>query len=431
MVLKKLGLRPAAVSNQVVQRDRHAQFICSLAQLGATLEKIAINLRTMQRTELGEVQEPFAPGQKGSSAMPHKKNPILLERISGLARVLRGYAVTALENVALWDERDISHSGAERVILPDACILLDYMLYKLTGVIANLEVRADRMERNIYMTKGLIFSQRVLLALTEGGMSREAAYAVVQRNAMRCWQDGTPLLDVLLADRDVRAVLPAPQISALFTLEPYLAHVEEIFERVGLTTPAKPAQAQAQAAEDAQRRSRGRRGGRAVQAKRAKSATPGSAANDSGAFQNISERPSEWYESAAVRGKQAPAPIDTPDETLGESDHQRDARQKRGAKRQAGAAASRSRSRKPAEEAPHETAAVEAPAPPPPSPPPPPPPAPAPSEPELLPPPPGEEQDAGEAAGDDAAKKRRRGTRGGRGRKKAGDTPPAEEQGPA
>lgn len=410
-VLKKLGLRPAPVSNQVVQRDRHAQFICSLAQLGATLEKIALNLRTMQRTELGEVQEPFAPGQKGSSAMPHKKNPILLERISGLARVLRGYAVTALENVALWDERDISHSGAERVILPDACILLDYMLAKLAGVIEKLEVRADRMERNIYMTKGLIFSQRVLLALTEGGMSREAAYAIVQRNAMRCWQDGTPLLDVLLADRDVRAVLPAPQISALFTLEPYLAHVEEIFARVGLTTPAKPAPAPA--AEDAQRRSRGRRGGRAVQAKRAKAATPGMPQSDSGAFQNISERPSEWYESASVRGKQAPPPIDTPDETLGESDHQRDARQKRGAKRQASATASRSRRAKPAavETAAPAVAELLEPAP----------------VAEAAPLPPTPSVEPGEVLPEDAAKKRRRGTRGGRGRKKAGDTPPAEE----
>jgi adenylosuccinate lyase len=415
VVLKKLGLRPAAVSNQVVQRDRHAQFICALAMLGATMEKIALNLRTMQRTELGEVQEPFAPGQKGSSAMPHKKNPILLERVTGLARVLRGYAVTALENVALWDERDISHSGAERVILPDACILLDYMLAKLTGVIANLEIRADRMERNIYMTKGLIFSQRVLLALTEGGMSREAAYAVVQRNAMRCWQDGTPLLDVLLADRDVRAVLPAPQISALFTLEPYMAHVEEIFARVGLATPAKPVAVELE--EDNQRRSRGRRGGRAVQGKRTKASTPGRPGSDSGAFQNISERPSEWYESASVRGKQAPPPIDTPDETLGESDHQRDARQKRGAKRQAGAVASRSRSRKPAaDEAP--AASVEPlVAAPPPLPP---------VEASPMPAPPSDEQ--GDAPAEDAAKKRRRGTRGGRGRKKAGDTPPAEEQ---
>jgi adenylosuccinate lyase len=335
-VLKKLGLRPAPVSNQVVQRDRHAQFVCALALLGATLEKIAINLRTMQRTEIGEAQEPFAAGQKGSSAMPHKKNPILLERVTGLARVLRGYAVTALENVALWDERDISHSGAERVILPDACILMDYMLAKLKGVIESLEVHAERMERNIYMTKGLIFSQRVLLALAQAGMSREAAYAIVQHAAMRCWQDGMPLLDVLLADREVRAVLPAPQISALFTLEPYLAHAEEIFERVGLTTPAKPA-ATAHT-EEAQRRSRGRRGGRAVQAKRAKSATPGLPLSDGGAVQNISERPSEWYETASVRGKQLPPPIDQVDETLGESDHQRDARQKRGAKRQAGAA---------------------------------------------------------------------------------------------
>jgi adenylosuccinate lyase len=326
-VLKQLGLQPAPVSNQVVQRDRHAQFVCALALLGATLEKMAINLRTLQRTEIGEAQEPFTAGQKGSSAMPHKMNPVLLERIAGLARVLRGYAVTALENVALWDERDISHSGAERVILPDACALADYMLSKMQGVIENLVVRPERMERNIYLTKGLIFSQRVLLALTEAGLPREAAYTIVQRNALRCWQDATPLLDALLADREVRDVLSAPQISALFALEPYLAHVERIFERVGLIDAAA---VKAEAPPQPVKAARGGRG----RARRAPVAAPTLPPPvESGAVQNIAERPSDWYETAALTAKAGRTLIDAPDETLGEAEHQRDARQKRGAKR--------------------------------------------------------------------------------------------------
>jgi adenylosuccinate lyase len=222
------------VSNQVVQRDRHANLVTVLAGLAATMEKIAINLRTLQRTEIGEIQEPFGAGQKGSSAMPHKKNPILLERITGLARVLRGYAVTALENVALWDERDISHSGAERVILPDACIACDYMLHKLTYVIENMEVREERMARNIDFTRGLVFSQRVMLALTAAGMSREQAYGIVQRHAMRCWEDESPLLDSLKGDGNVTKVIKAKDLAQLFSLDPYLAHVDEVFARVGL-----------------------------------------------------------------------------------------------------------------------------------------------------------------------------------------------------
>ena len=332
-VLKKLGLRPAPVSNQIVQRDRHAQFVTCLALIGATLEKIAVNLRTYQRTEIGEVQEPFSAGQKGSSAMPHKKNPILLERITGLARVLRGYAVTALENVALWDERDISHSGAERVILPDSCIALDYMMAKLAGVIEKLEIRADRMERNIYLTKGLIFSQRVLLALTAAGMSRETAYAVVQKNAMRCWQDGTPLQDVLLSDREVRGVLAPVQINALFTLEPYLAHIDAIFERVGLSVPAAKARP-----EPKQEPKRGR-------GRRAKIVTQ-PAITEGGAVQNITERPSDWYETAALATNKGARPaLDTPDDFLGEADHEREARLVRGRRRIAEA---KSRRRAPA-----------------------------------------------------------------------------------
>jgi len=299
-VLKKLGLQPAPVSNQVVQRDRHAAFVCTLAGIGATLEKIAVNLRTGQRTELGEVQEPFAKGQKGSSAMPHKKNPILLERVTGLARVLRGYAVTALENVALWEERDISHSGAERVILADACILLDYMLDKLSGVMDNLVVRPERLQSNIYLTHGLVFSQRVLLALVAAGVSREDAYTMVQRNAMRCWEDGTPLLDALLHDADVRGVLDAAKIKEQFSLEPYFQHVDSLFVRTGLEKPSPRAKKQPVAAPS----------------------LPEAAAGQ-GPVQNISDRPSDWYETITANPiSLSPVPIEG-NETLGEADHQK------------------------------------------------------------------------------------------------------------
>ncbi|GEM_PF-282003 len=293
-VLKKLGLRAAPVSNQVVQRDRHAFYVGVLAGIGATLEKIAVHMRTAQRPELGEVQEPFAKGQKGSSAMPHKRNPILLERVTGLARVLRGYAVTALENVALWDERDISNSGAERVILADSCILLDYMLDKLAGVIENLVVHEDRMRDNIFLTHGLVFSQRVMLRLTAAGLSREDAYELVQRNAMRCFDEGTPLLDALIYDPEVRAVLDARDISEAFELEPYLKHVDAIFERVGL---------------------RGKRRGRAP-------AAPETEPHEQ-AVQNILERPSDWYETVPSSADAlSRVPIEA-DETLGEADHQK------------------------------------------------------------------------------------------------------------
>lgn len=338
-VLKQLGLQAAPVSNQIVQRDRHAQFICTLAQIAATMEKIAINLRTSQRTEIGEVQEPFAKGQKGSSAMPHKKNPILLERVTGLARVLRGYAVTALENVALWDERDISHSGAERVILPDACILLDYMMDKLAGVVAGLEINTRRLERNIYFTKGLIFSQGVLLALTEGGLSREQAYALVQKNAMRCWEDETPLMDALLNDREVRTVLGATQISALFSLEPFLAHVDSLFERVGLVdgseAPAKakkPAPARKTTAK------------KPVKPKGKPVGPVDAVAVETGAIQNIGERAEDYFESIHTI---LDSSFDTNagDDTLGEPDHEKEVRQKRMA---AGKAAQKAGKAKPA-----------------------------------------------------------------------------------
>ena len=316
-VLRKLGLAPAPVSNQVVQRDRHAQFICILAGIGATMEKIAIHFRTGQRTELGELQEPFAKGQKGSSAMPHKKNPILLERVTGLARVLRGYAVTALENVALWDERDISHSGAERVILPDACILLDYMFAKLTGVVEGLVVREERLRKNIYFTHGLVFSQRVLLALAEAGVSRENAYTIVQRNAMRCWEDGTPLLDALKHDSDVRAVLKADQISDLFSLTPYLKHVDAIFARCGLGEAPRPEPVPAKA------KSRGRDRGKA-KPKPSEAPPPLPEPGTHSPVQNIIDRPSDWYDSAmvAVTDALSKVPVDS-DETLGEATHQK------------------------------------------------------------------------------------------------------------
>ncbi|MCB1217798.1 adenylosuccinate lyase [bacterium] len=317
-ILRKLGLQSAPVSNQVVQRDRHAHFVMVLAGLASTMEKIAVNLRSYQRTEIGEVQEPFAKGQKGSSAMPHKKNPILLERITGLSRVIRGYAVTALENVALWDERDISHSGAERVILPDACILVDYMMDKLSFVVNELVIRPEQMNRNVYLTKGLIFSQRVLLALTEAGVSREEAYAMVQRNAMRCWEDRTPLLDALLNDRDVRSHLSTEQISSLFTIDPFLRQVDRLFERVGLSDgrpdsdEIKPVQA---------RRRRGRRRDDSIL--RSEQGNIDSIAVETGAIQNISERASDYYESASVVLSRSKAGTAKGDDTLGEAEHQK------------------------------------------------------------------------------------------------------------
>ncbi|MBF8267422.1 MAG: adenylosuccinate lyase, partial [Dehalococcoidia bacterium] len=189
-VCARLGLAVAPVSNQIIQRDRHAQFVTTLALVAASLEKFATEIRSLQRTEVREVEEPFGEGQTGSSAMPHKKNPELSERVCGLARLIRGYAVTAMENVALWHERDISHSSAERLILPDSCAALDYILDLFTGVMAGLKVYPKRMMANIEMTRGLVFSQRVLLALVERGLSRERAYQIVQRCAMRSWEDG-------------------------------------------------------------------------------------------------------------------------------------------------------------------------------------------------------------------------------------------------
>ncbi|HEY42079.1 MAG TPA: adenylosuccinate lyase [Dehalococcoidia bacterium] len=231
----RLGLRPAPVSNQVLQRDRHARFVTTLAIMASSLEKFATEIRGLQRTEVREAEEPFSAGQTGSSSMPHKRNPELCERVCGLARLMRGYSLTAMENIALWHERDISHSSAERVILPDACLVIDYVLAIFTGVIKGLQVYPQRMKKNMDITKGLLFSQRVLLALIDKGLSRQEAYELVQRNAMKSWKGNKRFLGLLKADPEVVAVLPADELESLFDYQYYLRHVDEIFERLGLT----------------------------------------------------------------------------------------------------------------------------------------------------------------------------------------------------
>lgn len=230
-VCRKLGLTPEPVATQIVQRDRHAEFFASLALIASSLEKFATEIRHLQRTEVREAEEFFSPGQKGSSAMPHKRNPVLSENLSGLARLVRGYALAAMENVALWHERDISHSSVERVIAPDATILLDFMLKRFSGLVENLVVYPGRMMENIGLTRGVIFSQQVLLKLIEKRMSREEAYSVVQDNAMRAWQDGLEFKDLLLADERVRAVIGRKEIEEVFRLENFLENVDYIFER--------------------------------------------------------------------------------------------------------------------------------------------------------------------------------------------------------
>jgi len=232
---RKLGLLPASVSSQVLQRDRHAQFVTAMAIIASSLEKFAIEIRGLQRTEVGEVGEPFGTGQTGSSAMPHKRNPELCERIAGLARLVRGYALTSMENIALWHERDISHSSTERIILPDSCLLVDYCLSLFTSIIKGLQVFPQRMKKNMELTKGLIFSQRVMLALIDKGLSRQKAYELVQRNAMKSWKGNKDFLNLLKADPEVAEVLPQPELKALFDYQYYLRHVDEIFARLGLT----------------------------------------------------------------------------------------------------------------------------------------------------------------------------------------------------
>ena len=233
-VCRRLGLAVEPVSSQVVQRDRYAHFVTALALVAASLEKFATEVRHLQRTEVREVEEPFAEGQTGSSAMPHKRNPELTERICGLARLIRGHAVTALENVALWHERDISHSSTERVILPDACLALDYMLDLFASIVRGMRVYPQRMWENLELTRGLVFSQRVLLALVEKGMGREEAYAVVQRNAMKTWDEGHDFRELLRRDPQVTARLRGEELEGLFDYGPYTRYVDDTFRRIGL-----------------------------------------------------------------------------------------------------------------------------------------------------------------------------------------------------
>ena len=232
MALRKLKLRPAKVSTQVLQRDRHAEVLSALALLASSVEKFAVEVRHLQRTEVLELEEPFTRGQKGSSSMPHKKNPVRCERISGLARLVRANAQVGLENIALWHERDISHSSAERVIFPDSFILTDFLLADAADIVGNWVVHPDRMKENIGATRGLIFSQSVLLALTRSGLTREEAYRVVQRCSLKAWQEGLDFRALVAADPDVARTLPSGELDKCFSLEPYLAKIDYIFERV-------------------------------------------------------------------------------------------------------------------------------------------------------------------------------------------------------
>jgi adenylosuccinate lyase len=232
-VAEKMGLRPEPISSQVIPRDRHAAFFATLGVVASSLERLAVEIRHLQRTELGEAAEYFAPGQKGSSAMPHKRNPVLSENITGLARMVRAAVVPAMENVALWHERDISHSSVERMIGPDATVTLDFALARMTGVVEKLVVHPDAMRRNLESLGGLIFSQRVLLALTQAGMSREDAYQAVQKNAMAVWQNGGgDFLALLKQDKQVTAFLAPAALAGLFDLDYHTKRVDEILDRV-------------------------------------------------------------------------------------------------------------------------------------------------------------------------------------------------------
>jgi len=235
----RLGLKWAEVSNQIVQRDRHAEFLTTLAVIAGSLDKFATEVRGLQKTEVREAEEPFEAGQTGSSAMPHKRNPELCERVCGLARLLRANALASLENIALWHERDISHSSVERIILPDSCLALDYILNIFTGVVSGMRVDAERMRANVELTHGLVFSQRALLALIEKGLSRQQAYEVVQTCAMSSWQSGTPLRDLLSADRQVKALLSAAELDAVFDYGYFLREVDHIFARAGIAGDAE------------------------------------------------------------------------------------------------------------------------------------------------------------------------------------------------
>ena len=231
-VCRRLGLEAASISNQIIQRDRHAEFFTTIAVIGCSIEKIAVEIRHLQRTEVREAEEFFAAGQKGSSAMPHKRNPIASENLAGLARLLRGNALAAMENVALWHERDISHSSVERVIAPDSTILLDYMLARLTRVLDKLTVYPENMRKNLDLTGGLFFSQQVMLTLTRKGVSREEAYRLVQKNAMRVWQEGGQLSERLKQDEEVTRLLSPREIDSIFDLGYHLKHLDSIYKRV-------------------------------------------------------------------------------------------------------------------------------------------------------------------------------------------------------
>ncbi len=233
-VCGKLGLFAEPVSTQIVARDRHAQFIQTLSLIAASLERFALEIRHLQRTEVLEAEEPFSEGQTGSSAMPHKRNPELCERICGLARVLRGHAVTATENIALWHERDISHSSTERIVFPDACTLLDYMLATFTSIMKGLQVYPERMRENLELTQGLVFSQRVLLALIDTGMSRQDAYKIVQNNSMQAWKERMPFRRLLEGDAQVTSRLDRAKLDEIFDYGYYTRHVDDSFRRLGL-----------------------------------------------------------------------------------------------------------------------------------------------------------------------------------------------------
>ena len=233
-VCERLGLKTASVSNQVIQRDRHAFYLNMLSMIGATIEKIAIEIRHMQRTEVLEAEEFFSKGQKGSSAMPHKRNPILTERLTGFARLLRGNAHTAMENVALWHERDISHSSIERVIFPDSTTIVDYMLNKTTNLMNNLLVYPENMQKNIDLTNGLIFSQEVLLLLIKKGLTREKAYEIVQRNAMRVWREKIDFNNLLKSDKEIMEHVSGDELDKLFDISKILININKVYERLGL-----------------------------------------------------------------------------------------------------------------------------------------------------------------------------------------------------
>jgi adenylosuccinate lyase len=231
-VCERLNIKPAPVSTQVIQRDRYAEYLCTLAIIAGTLEKIALQVRHWQRTEVREAQEKFKVGQKGSSAMPHKRNPILSERICGMARTVRANSIVGLENIALWHERDISHSSAERIVLPDSSATTDYILAKTTSLLDGLVVYPENMLKNLNLTRGLVFSGQLLLALTQKGVSREDAYVYTQRNAMRVWDEGGEYKELILQDEDIRAKLSAEEIERVFDVKHYLRNVEKVFARV-------------------------------------------------------------------------------------------------------------------------------------------------------------------------------------------------------